>query len=143
MALKLEDAVRASIRLVGTIPGLRGAPNEPPEKITVFPFSLAYPFEGEAAVHSRGNRVDLHTIVVEIHTARKDLPRDVAAIVPYGQLVLDLFLDPANIGLPDAAGASTVSTIVMPIRYRFGPLGYENVRTLGYRFELDVKIQGV
>lgn len=143
MALALADAVHAVARLVGTIPGLRGAPSEPPEKITVFPFALCYPLEGEYNLHSYANTVFLHTIVIEVHMARKDLPRDVAAIIPYGDLVAGVFLAPANSSLPDAAGNPTVSEVVSPLRYRFGPLGYVNVPTLGYRFELDVKIQGV
>lgn len=143
MALALADAVVAVARLVGTISGLRGAPSEPPEKISVFPFALTYPFEGTYSLHARGNTVFLHTIVIEIHTARKDLPRDVLAIIPYGDLVAGVFLASANLRLPDSAGNPTVSEVVSPIRYIFGPLGYVNVPTLGYRFELEVKIQGV
>ena len=46
----------------------------------------------------------LHTIAVEIHVARKELPRDVAAVIPYGELVAAALLT-----LPTLSG--TVDTI--------------------------------
>lgn len=141
MALALEDAVAATARLIRTIPGLRGAPTEPPEKISAFPFVITYPLFGEWEVRSRGNKVGLHTIAIEIHTARKDLPRDIQSVIPYGELVSAKLQHYDNTFLPDQAGASTCSA-VLALRYVFGPLGYVTVPTIGYRFELDIKIEG-
>lgn len=141
MALELEDAVAAVARLVGTIPGLRGSPTEPPEKITTFPFSITYPLLGEWEVRSRGNKVGLHTIAIEIHTARKDLPRDIQAVTPFGELVSAKLQHYDNVRLPDQAGNPTCSA-VLALRYVFGQLGYVTLSTIGYRFELDIKIEG-
>lgn len=141
MALKLEDATAAVARLVGQIPGLRGSPTEPPEKIAVFPFSIVYPLFGEWTVRSRDNKVGLHTLAIEIHTARKDLPRDIQAVAPFGELVSAKLQHYDNTRLPDQNGNPTCSA-VLALRYIFGPLGYVTVPTIGYRMELDIKIEG-
>lgn len=140
MARKLEDAVAAVARLVGTVPGLRGSPSQPPEKITEFPFAITTPGNGEWQVRSKGYMVGLHTIGVWIHMSREDLPRKVQTVTPFGELVAAVLLHSDNTSLPDAAGNPTASAI-LALRYTFGPLGYVTVPTMGYAFELDIKIE--
>jgi len=140
---RLEDAVAALQFLIGQIDGLRGAPTDPPEKITAFPFAVAFPTDGEWAFGDESYDTGLHTIVLQIHTARKDLPRDVAAIIPYGELVREKLrggTNGINILLPDSAGSATVDTID-GLRYTFGKLNYEGIPTIGWSFEVDIKIE--
>lgn len=142
MAKRLEDAVVSLQNLISQISGLRGAPTEPPEKITTWPFSVAFPGEGEWIFGDGSYDTGLHTIILQIHTARKDLPRDVLKVINYGELVREKLRSGTNIFLPDTTGAATCSTIT-DLRYTFGFLTYGGVPTLGWAFEIVIKIEDV
>lgn len=128
----LPDAIARIQVLVRALGGIRGAPNEPPEKLNRFPFAVAFAGRGTWAGGSpAGEKRGLHTIIVELHVARKDLPRDVAAAMGYTESIPNTILnDPTLNGNVDA---------VNEIRYTFGPLGWGTAETLGFQFEIDVK----
>ena len=132
--MALQDAIDWVQDTIGGLEGIRKAPHEPTESIKVFPFSRAYAGEGVIEVGAIGTDRALHSIVVEIHVARTDLPRDVAKAMPYVDSV------PAAL-LADPTLGGTVSTFGR-IRYRFGPMGVGGEDTIGFRFWLeDVKVQ--
>ena len=140
MAKRLEDAIIALQGLVSEIDGIRDAPSEPPEKITTWPFAVAFPGDGEWIFGDASYDTGLHTLILQIHTARKDLPRDVLGIIDYGELVREKIRSNSNIFLPDTTGAATVSAVI-GLRYTFGFLSYGGVPTLGWAFEVDIKIE--
>lgn len=138
MANTLDDAIEALLLMISTLPGLRAVSN-PQERYSVDPFATAFPGPGEFQIVSSGMTKGLQHIILEIHKVRKDLPRDLEVIIVYGQLVKDLLTIDANRTLPDSAGADTVSTII-GVDYDFGPLGWADVETIGYSFDIRVKI---
>ena len=123
--------------VVGGIAGIRKAPTEPPENMNAFPFAVAYVGSGNlgGSAHGRRLRIGTHELVVEIHLQRIDLPRAVAAAMPY----LELF-QTAIAADPTLSG--TVSAIT-EINYEFGALpSYGGVETLGFEFRFSVQIAG-
>lgn len=135
--MSLQDAITQLQTIIGELDGIRQAPTTAPDKITQFPFAVAYPGGGSFDLRSSGWYKGLHTIILEVHIARKDLPRDIATAMPFIELI-PAALD-AN---PTLNGA--VDTIVSPITYQFQELGWEgDVLTLGFRFNIQVKINTV
>lgn len=138
MAKTLDDAIEAVLYHVSHFNGLRKVAN-PQERFSIDPFATAFPGPGEFQIVSSGMTKGLQHIILEIHKVRKDLPRDLEIIIPYGELVKDFLTIDANRTLPDSAGADTVDTII-GCDYDFGPLGWADVDTLGWQFDIEVKI---
>lgn len=133
----LQQAIANLQTIIGAIPGIRQAPDTAPEKITQFPFAVAYPESGSIDLRSGGWYKGLHTIVLELHVARKDLPRDIATAMPFIESI------PAALDANPTLNGS-VDTIVSPVNYQFQELGWEgDVITLGFRFNIQVKINTV
>lgn len=133
----LQDAIDAVQDIMGALTGIKAAPDEPLEQFSQFPFAVCYADHGEWDFGPAGDRKGLHTLVLELHVARKDLPRDIAAAMAYSDII-------PNALLKDPTLAGTVSTIVGPLVYTFGPMGYGNAdkpNTLGFRFMITVKMQ--
>lgn len=76
-------------------------------------------------------RDGVHSIVVEIHTPRKYLPKDIAAVRGY----YDLFLTALRAN-PQLTGAVDLTT---GVSYQFGALGWGGVDTIGWRFNVTVR----
>lgn len=133
--MALQDAIAALQDIVGGISGIKAATDQPPEAINQYPFALAYPSVGKE-VRISDFRKGIHTIVCEIHFSRQNLPKAIALATPY----LDTFMN-AVFSNPTLSG--TVSTIQEEIRYEFGFLPWGGVAdvNIGWRFEVDVKIQ--
>ena len=136
----LQQAIDAIQDDLGALTGIRGAPDEPPEKITVFPFIVVYASSGEWRSDVPGNKIGLHVITIEIHVARKDLPRDVEKAMAYSESIPNAMLKAvATVG--GDKFASTISTFSR-ITYTFGPMDWGDLKTLGFRFRLEgVKMQ--
>ena len=135
----LEAAIAAIQTSIASISGIRSAPALPPEKMTagVFPFVVAYPDTGTVEVNTPGEMKFLHNIVIEIHVARKDLPRDVDTLYPYAESVPNkIFTDVTFGGAIQTFGA---------LSYTFGVLNWGDgdtaIQTIGFRWTMeDVKI---
>jgi len=128
----LSNAIAQVQSLVRGLAGVRDAPDYPPEKASAFPFAVAYPGTGRwVGGAPAGEKRGLHTIIVELHVARKDLPRDVEGAMGYVESIPNAILN-----APTLSG--TVDT-VNEIRYTFGALNYGDLQTIGYRFEVDIK----
>lgn len=142
MAKNLDDAIGAVLYLAGQLEGLRAA-STPLERIPVEqPFALAFPGSGGWEKESSGSVKGLHTIVLLVSKVRKDLPRDLAEIVPFGERVKALFLSDTNQVLPDSSGEATVDTIT-GLTFDFGPIAWgDQVPRFGWSFEIGVKIRG-
>jgi hypothetical protein len=76
----------------------------------------------------------LHNIILELHVARKNLPKDVESAMQYSDSI-----PKAIMTYPTLSG--TVSTIGR-ITYTFGGMQYGDQMTVGFRFTLEgVKLQ--
>ena len=126
----LQDAIEHIAHVIGGIDGIRSAPAYPEEQLNVFPFAVVYPGEGEASI-SAGVRLNLDTIIVELHVARKDLPRDVEKALPYVDSIPNEILDEVH-----TYWGRTIDTIES-ITWTFGALNWGGQETLGFRFTIN------
>lgn len=121
-------------QIVGALPGIRQAPELPPEQANAYPFLVCYPADGRWEGGPAGAKKGLHTLVLELHVQRVDLPRAVGAALAYAEAI-------PNALLADPTLRGTVSTFGA-IQYQFGPLRYGDKDTLGFRFRItDIKQQ--
>lgn len=136
--MSIESVVEELQGVVADISGIRAAPVYPPDAMSVYPFAVCYARSGVYQIGPPEVMTGLHTVVIEVHVARKDLARDVAGVIGYADAV------PAAIFAALADGTLTSTLTIATIRYEFGPLGWAGVDTLGYRFYLEgVKTQDV
>jgi hypothetical protein len=132
--MALQDAIAKIQSLVGAVSGIRAAPEYLPESINIFPYAVCYAGSGSYDFAPAGVMKGLHNIILEIHVARKDLPRDTEKVMDYADSIpLAIMHDPTL--------SATVSTIGR-ISYTFGGMQYGDQLTLGFRFTLEnVKLQ--
>ena len=128
----LQDAIEHIAHVIGGIDGIRSAPAYPEEQLNVFPFAATYPGEGEASFGVAGERLNLDTIIVELHVARKDLPRDMEKALPYVDSIPNEIMDE----LLDNKLSATVDTFES-ITWTFGALNWGGQETLGFRFTIN------
>ena len=129
----LQTAISALQDIVGAVSGIKKAPDYAPDSINAFPFSVAYADSGTFENVSADFGKALHTLIVEIHVARVDLPASIKNVMEYGDSV------PAAI-LAKPTLNNTVSTF-RDITYTFGPLDWGTTKTIGFRFQINgVKI---
>ena len=136
----LQQAIDEIAADLGALTGIRGAPDEAPEQISVFPFLVTYASSGEWESDVPGNKRGLHTITVELHVARKDLPRDIAGAMAYSDSIPNALLK----AIATTAGDRFNNTIQTfnRVTYTFGTLGWAGVDTIGFRFRIEgVKMQ--
>lgn len=132
--MTLETVISEIAEDLQDIEGLRGAPSEPPEQINVFPFVVIYVRGGVWQIGAPGVIRGLHDIVVELHVARRDLPRDVRAAMSYAESVPQILL-----GALSAKGDrfnGSISTFGR-LSYTFGPMQWGGVDTVGFRWVLE------
>ena len=125
----LQQAIEQIQGVVRGLDRMRAAPIKPPEEIAAFPFAVCY---SEAGDYEWGSMImkGLHTIVIEIHVARKDLPRDYERAMTFAKSVPNAIFA----AIPDTL---TAIVTVNTINYTFGPMAYADVETLGFRFRLE------
>lgn len=132
----LSSAIVYIQALMRQVEGVKAAPDYPPEQLDPFPFVVAFPGSGTWAFGGGGFARGLHTIELQVHIARKDLPHDVEAITKFVDLIpLKLLGDPTLGG--------TISTFGT-VRYEFVPMVWNSVSTIGVRFFIEgVKMEQV
>ena len=79
--MTLKDAVAEIVVELQTIKGIRRVPDEPPEDNKQFPFAVVYPLTGLYTQGPAPLMKGLHSVNIELHVARKDLPRDYATVM--------------------------------------------------------------
>lgn len=119
---------------IANLTGIRSAPTEPPETINFFPFVVAYPESGIISRMDYHRKKELHNVAIEVHLARKDLPRDYDnAMSYYDNIVNEIVEDPTFGGYAETFDEVT---------YEFGELGYGNTQTIGWKFIIqNIKIE--
>lgn len=134
--MALKDAVAEIVDELQTISGIRRVPDAPPENNDQFPFAVVYPLTGTYEQQMTRLMKGLHSINIELHVARKDLPRDFS-------LVMELIdtIPTELMALHAAGGFSYLATFGI-IEYTFGPLSWAGVDTLGVTYTINnVKIE--
>lgn len=130
----LQAAIAEVQDLIGDITGIAAAPENPNDAPSgQWPLSIAFPRGGSFEGGGAAQVVGYHTIVVQLHYARTDLARAYAAIVPYLEEIAAVVLD-------DPTLAATVTTVTA-FRHSFGGMIYAAIDTIGWQFEIDVKIR--
>ena len=118
---------------VGALTGIREAPDYPTDQTSVFPTSFCFAGSGEWKQQPAGSRTGLHTITLQIHWDRKDLPRDVTKALGFCETIPNAIMKDYRLG-------GTVDTVVDPITYTFGVLEWGGIQTIGWSFNITVKI---
>lgn len=137
----LQAAITQIQALTEAVPGVRAAPDEPPDQISHFPFVVCYP---ESGIYEGGNPAGqmrgLHDIVIELHVPRQNLARGYREAMRFAKSIPNAIY--AALGTSDLNTISTTGAI----RYTFGVLdwgtGEGATQTMGFRFVIeDVKTQ--
>jgi hypothetical protein len=133
MTTRLERVITAIQAKVQALePALRSAPDQPIENVSAFPFGTTLIRRVEYSQQSGSLRTGLHTAVVQIHIARKDLPRDIVKAMPYGETLPVALLN-------DLTLSGAVSH-VGPVRGVFKAMEWGDQETIGWEFEIDFKL---
>jgi hypothetical protein len=137
----LNEVVADVQRIVRGVEGIRKAPDSPPEKLGVYPYSVCYPRSGDTNLEY-GMIKGLHTIWLEIHIARKDMPRDTDRAMEYIKKVYSAIWEEyadSNSQFRDVLGGEGA---IDNISYTFGVLNWLGIDTVGVRFFINgVKTQ--
>lgn len=133
MSTALEAAIAAIQAKVKTLePFIRNTPDQPPENTSVYPFGVTYIRRVNYTKQTGTLTTGLHTAAVEIHVARKDLPRDIASAMPYGETLQAALWSETTLGGKIAH--------INAIRGTFGAMKWADQDTLGWDFEIDFKM---
>lgn len=130
--MSLQDAIDEIRTRVLTVSGIQDVPQYAPEQLNVFPIVVVYPFEGEWKANDNTFKTGLHTIVVELHVQRNDLPIAIQSAMAFSD------------SIPNALISGTYTSLQTwnVIRYRAGPMKWGEIDTWGFRwFLIDVKTQ--
>jgi hypothetical protein len=123
---------------IKALPGMGEVDLYPPEKIGQFPFVVIYPGAGSWEYGPAGDRKALYSIVIELHVARKDLPKDAEAAMKYIESI-------PNAVMSTDDGDTLATTAFNGLEFSgLITLGYADQETLGYRWTMrEVKLQTV
>jgi len=131
----LQSAIEAVQSTISAITGVAAAPAAPTDAPSgQWPISIAFPRLGEFSGGGNAQTVGYHTIVVQLHYARADLARAYATIVPYLESIIEALHADVTLG-------ATVTTISDTIGYEFGAMEWAGLNTIGWQFEIPVKIR--
>lgn len=132
MTQSIEGAIANLQAKALALTGMLAAPAAPPEAANQFPFAITYERLGDLALESAGWGNDLALLWTEIHVARILLPAAITLAMTFRDPFLKAIIADPNLG-------GTVST-VRNIHRTFGTLEWAGVLTIGYRFEIGVKV---
>ena len=133
--MSLQTAIADVQGTIGAITGIRAAPDYPPEDSTVYPFVVAYAGAGEFRTGEPAGALKyLGSIIVDLHVARKDLPRDAEKAMTYHTSIPNDILEDKTLGgTADTCGPVSCSGLIA--------MSYGGQETLGLRFTIEnVKI---
>jgi hypothetical protein len=112
--------------------GVKAAPDKPPEGTGAFPFAVSYERSGTMVLRSANFADDLATIFTEVHVSRQILPVAINTAMALRDPFLVSIRDDPTLG-------GSIST-VREVRRTFGRLEWGGIETIGYRFEIDIKV---
>ena len=95
----IQDVVMQVQDAMGALPGIKAAPDYVPEDEKPFPFIIAYESAGTWTINAVGQTSTTYgekkwvgDIRIELHVARKDMPRDVQQVAFYSDKVPNAIL---------------------------------------------------
>lgn len=130
--MAIKDVVQNVQGKWRTLAGILSAPDTPPENANVFPFAVTYERAGRIQPQSYGWSQDFITVFSELHVSQTMFQEAIVIAQSYKDDFTKLFISDPSLG-------KTVST-VREIRYTFGRLEWNGIQTIGYRFEIDAKV---
>jgi hypothetical protein len=131
-----QDVINEIQKQVGSVSGIKAAPNYPPEDMSAFPFAVAYEGPGSWEWYTSGgtygSKKGLLTVIVEVHLARIDLPADAEKAAFYSDAIPNVILkgvrsDRLNSTITAMGKIESSGLIAMS-------WGSEQKNTLGFRF---------
>jgi hypothetical protein len=129
--MTIEAAIADLQTKLLALTGMKDAPSTPPEAAGAFPFAVTYERMGTLASHSALWAHELVTLVSEVHVARGNLGTAVTQAMTFRDpFIKAIIADPTF----------SNSAELRDIRWNFGALEWNKVETLGYRFEIDIKV---
>lgn len=133
----LQQAIDQIQDIIGAMSDIRAAPDEPPERMNRYPFAVCYAGDGVYALAPPDTMTGLHNIILELHVARKNLPRDVSTAMGFAKSIPNAIFK----GWTDG-NISAIQTFEQ-ISYAFGVLEtWPDIPTVGFRFTIEnVKTQ--
>lgn len=129
--MTIQAAIADLQRKILSLPGIKSAPEIPPEAAGVYPFGVSYERSGVMDMPLLELNDDIATLFCEIHVSRVLLPKAIETAMAFRNPFMRMVMEDPTLG-------DTVSD-VMVIRRTFGRLEWGGLETIGYRFELDVK----
>lgn len=130
---RLDEAIDQVQTYIRAISGIRAATNVPPDQINIFPFVVCFPFQGVYEISPALVKKGLHTIIIDIHMARRDLARDVEAVDEYIETIVNTLMSKL---INDNRWNNKISTFDR-IRYEFKEFKYGGQPTIGYRIFVE------
>lgn len=130
----LQAAIAAIQAVMRGMTGIRYAPDYPLDAINVYPYAVCFAGSGEWRQEPALWKKGLHTITLQVHWARKDLPRDVGKAMLFAESI-------PNAIMKDPTLAGTVDTVLDPISYTFGVLSWGGTENIGFEFKIMIKVQ--
>ena len=118
---------------IGALTGIREAPTYPGDKLPPLPSSFCFVASGEWKQQPAGARTGLHVLRLQIYWDRKDLARDVTKAMVYVETIPNAIMADYTLG-------GTEDTVVDPITYTFGAMEWTGMQTIGYSYDITVKI---
>lgn len=138
-----------------TLPNIRPLLDQVPDSVNAFPALVVYPIgmNWKLGSHSGGDRekpmrIGLYTIGIELIVARKDLPRNVDALMEFCDVLPDFLFAGFK---RDAYGGTAVTlgnpslaqNATWPMRIAMVPSSWGDDTTLAWRIEFDVSTNEV
>lgn len=130
--MSVESAISNLQSKALNLTGVKGAPDEPPESINVFPFSVAYEVSGELVNWMSNFGDEIVNINVELHVSNQLL----ASAVQVAYALRDPFISAV---MADPKLGGTVDTL-QSISWTCGYMLYAGQQTFGYQFTIGVKV---
>lgn len=128
---------------IGLLPGIKSAPDYVPDNEKPFPFVIAYEGPGYWKFGTTGEKQGMLTVKVELHVARKDMPRDVAQAVFYSDQIPNAIMSAVkDVMLSEGTidGCGEIETTGLVFMQYYAPSGIGD--HIGYIFTVkDIKIR--
>jgi len=131
MTHSIENAI-ASIQDKSLTAGCADAPDIAISQMGPQPFSLAYEGEARTEMISSGFMQDFPTVIVQHHVSSVILPDSIARAAALRDPFLRALRDDPTLG-------GTCATIVS-IRRKFGEMKFGTIQTIGYQYEIGLKL---
>lgn len=138
--MSLENAVSYLLEKVGEITAIKVAHDYPPEASNAFPFAVAYPASGEVNIEFADEYRGLHTINLEIHFNRSNLPKATETLTPVVKSIYEAIIDDITLG---GYVDTVVATESQKLQYTTIAGEYGDIPVLILQFGVVIKLRDI